>query len=90
MDLPLNPVEASAYPAEDKWVFLFVHLLNVGGGVERNVKAELMLHVRDVFRCGKRSGCQNITLAITSSDGVPCRHGHAPLITTGTLGTDSA
>ena len=39
---------------------------------------------------GKRSGCQNITLAITSSDGVPCRHGHAPLITTGTLGTDSA
>ncbi len=37
----------------------------------------------------KRSGCQNITLAITPSDGVPCRHGHAPLITPGTLGTDS-
>jgi hypothetical protein len=30
MDLPLNPVEASAYSAEDKWVFLFVHLLNGG------------------------------------------------------------
>ena len=28
--------------------------------------------------CRNRSGCQNITLAITSSDGVPCRHGHAP------------
>jgi transcriptional regulator with XRE-family HTH domain len=37
-----------------------------------------------------RSGCQNITLVITSSDGVPCAHGHAPLIATGTLGTDSA
>ena len=39
---------------------------------------------------GKRSGCQNITLAITSFDGVPCRHGYAPLLTMGTLGTDSA
>ena len=38
----------------------------------------------------KRSGCQNIMLAITPSDGVPCRHGHPPLITTGTLGTHSA
>jgi putative transposase len=37
-----------------------------------------------------RSGCQNITLVITSSDGVPCAHGHAPLIATGILGTDSA
>jgi catechol 2,3-dioxygenase-like lactoylglutathione lyase family enzyme len=37
----------------------------------------------------KRSGCQNITLAITPSDGIPCRHGYAPLITPGTLGTDS-
>jgi len=36
-----------------------------------------------------RSGCQNITLAIAPSDGVPCRHGYAPLITPGTLGTDS-
>ena len=41
------------------------------------------------WRC-KRSGCQNITLAITSFDGVPCRHGYAPLLTMGTLGTDSA
>src|SRR5437868_7183372 len=24
----------------------------------------------------KRSGCQNITLAMTSADGVPCRHGY--------------
>ena len=38
---------------------------------------------------GKRSGCQNIMLAITPSDGIPCRHGYAPLITPGTLGTDS-
>jgi hypothetical protein len=38
---------------------------------------------------GMRSGCQNITLAITPSDGIPCRHGYAPLITPGTLGTDS-
>jgi hypothetical protein len=37
-----------------------------------------------------RSGCQNITLVITSSDGVPCAHGYASLIATGTLGTDSA
>ena len=41
------------------------------------------------LRGRKRSGCQNITLAITSTEGVPCRHGHAPLMTTGTLGTDS-
>src|SRR5262249_23760942 len=38
---------------------------------------------------GMRSGCQNITLAITPSDGIPCRHGYAPLIPPGTLGTDS-
>jgi hypothetical protein len=39
---------------------------------------------------GNRSGCQNRTLVITSSDGVPCTYGYAPLIATGTLGTDSA
>ena len=50
---------------------------------------DIPTHTTEVLDC-KRSGCQNITLAITSSDGVPCRHGHAPLITTGTLGTDSA
>ena len=44
----------------------------------------------DGILAGNRSGCQNITLVITSADGVPCAHGHAPLITTGTLGTDSA
>ena len=44
----------------------------------------------EALKDGNRSGCQNITLVITSSDGVPCAHGHAPLITTGTLGTDSA
>jgi len=38
---------------------------------------------------GTRSGCQNMTLAITPSDGVPCRDGYAPFITPGTLGTDS-
>ena len=37
-----------------------------------------------------RSATQNLTLAMTSFYGVPCRHGHAPLIPTGTLGTDSA
>jgi hypothetical protein len=36
-----------------------------------------------------RSGCQNITLAITPCNGVPCRDGYAPLNTPGTLGTDS-
>ena len=38
---------------------------------------------------GKRSDCQNRTLAITPSDGIPCRHGYASLITPGTLGTDA-
>jgi Type III restriction enzyme, res subunit len=38
---------------------------------------------------GKRSDCQNRTLAFTPSDGIPCRHGYAFLITPGTLGTDS-
>src|SRR5262245_6297231 len=38
---------------------------------------------------GKRSDCQNRTLAIMPSDGIPCRHGYASLITPGTLGTDS-
>ena len=37
-----------------------------------------------------RSATQNLTLAMTSFYGVPCRHGHAPLIPPGTLGTDSA
>jgi hypothetical protein len=37
-----------------------------------------------------RSGCQKITLAIMSSEGVPCLHGHALLLTIGTLGTDAA
>jgi transposase len=41
------------------------------------------------FKKRMRSGCQTITLAITPCDGVPCRHGYAPLITPGTLGTDS-
>jgi len=37
----------------------------------------------------KRLGCQNITLAIMPSDGIPCRHGYTPLITPRPLGTDS-
>ena len=47
-------------------------------------------HVERTKKHRNRSGCQNITLVITSSDGVPCAHGHAPLIASGTLGTDSA
>jgi hypothetical protein len=46
--------------------------------------------VKKTHRPRNRSGCQNITLVITSSDGVPCAHGYASLIATGTLGTDSA
>ena len=43
---------------------------------------------REVLRRSKRSDCQNRTLAITPSDGIPCRHGYASLITSETLGTD--
>src|SRR6266566_2202758 len=52
-------------------------------GVARAPSSHILLAHR------MRSGCQNITLAITPSGGVPCRHGYAPLITPGTLGTDS-
>jgi Transposase DDE domain len=38
---------------------------------------------------GKRSGCQNITLAITYSAGVPYRHGNSGCLTTRYLGTDT-
>src|SRR5882672_5213754 len=37
----------------------------------------------------KRSGCQNITLAITYSYGVPCRHGNTGGLTPRHLGTDT-
>jgi hypothetical protein len=37
---------------------------------------------------GMRSGCQTVTLAMTSCNGVPCGHGHAPDLSTGTLGPD--
>src|SRR5207248_8526605 len=41
-------------------------------------------------KCGrKRSGYENLTLAISSARGVPCRYGHAPDLTTGPLGTDA-
>jgi hypothetical protein len=40
-------------------------------------------------RSGKRSGCQNITLAITYSYGVPCRHGNTGCLTPRHLGTDT-
>ena len=42
-----------------------------------------------VKKGSKRLGCQNITLAIMPSDGIPCRHGYTPLITPRPLGTDS-
>jgi P-type Ca2+ transporter type 2C len=38
---------------------------------------------------GKRSGCENLTLASSSAHGVPCRYGHAPDLPTGPLGTDA-
>src|SRR4030095_8336416 len=37
----------------------------------------------------KRSGCENLTLAISSAHGVPCRYGPAPDLSTGPLGTDA-
>jgi hypothetical protein len=40
-------------------------------------------------KIGKRSGCQNITLAITYSYGVPCRHGNTGGLTPRHLGTDT-
>jgi hypothetical protein len=35
----------------------------------------------------KRSGSQNVALAILPGDIVPCRYGYAPLFAPGTLGT---
>ena len=52
--------------------------------------AQTPLAVQAYVHIRNRSGCQNRTLVITSSDGVPCAYGYAPLIATGTLGTDSA
>jgi hypothetical protein len=43
----------------------------------------------DGMRGRTRSGCQNITLAITLSDSVPCHDGYIPRMTPGTLGMDS-
>lgn len=37
----------------------------------------------------KRSGSQNLALAIPPGDVVPCRHGYVPLLATGTLGTNT-
>jgi hypothetical protein len=37
---------------------------------------------------GNRSGCENLTLAITSPHGVPCRHGNTACIITRGVGTD--
>jgi hypothetical protein len=37
----------------------------------------------------KRSGYENLPLAISSAHGVPCRYGHAPDLPTGPLGTDA-
>ena len=62
-------------------------MLDIEARVER-LEARETSTQRNVGR--NRSGCQNRTLVITSSDGVPCAHGHPPLIATGTLGTDSA
>jgi hypothetical protein len=36
---------------------------------------------------GNRSGSQDLALAILPIHGVPCDHGHASRITTGTVGT---
>ena len=47
-----------------------------------------MTDLNNALFSGKRSDCQNRTLAITPSDGIPCRHGYASLITSETLGTD--
>jgi uncharacterized hydrophobic protein (TIGR00271 family) len=70
---------------------LMIALAGGAAGAYATVSFRLSLALVGVaIATGKRSGCQNITLALTSFDGVPCRHGHAPLITTGTLGTDSA
>ena len=35
-----------------------------------------------------RSGCENVTLAIISPHGVPCRHGNTAYMTTRGMGTD--
>jgi hypothetical protein len=43
----------------------------------------------DALFAGKRSGCENLTLASSSAHGVPCRYGHAPDLPTGPLGTDA-
>jgi len=37
----------------------------------------------------KRSGYENLTLAISSAHGVPCRYGHAPDLPIRPLGTDA-
>jgi Family of unknown function (DUF6444)/zinc-finger binding domain of transposase IS66 len=37
---------------------------------------------------GNRSGCENVTLAIISPHGVPCRHGNTACIITRGVGTD--
>ena len=45
--------------------------------------------VRERLMGGKRSGYENLTLAISSAHGVPCRYGHAPDLPAGPLGTDA-
>jgi hypothetical protein len=42
-------------------------------------------HIDALF--GNRSGSQDLALAILPIHGVPCDHGHASRLTTGTVGT---
>ena len=77
-------------PAGRELVTSILTATNPQGGTIATIigLATLLIGATAVFG-GMRSGCQTITLAITPCDGVPCRHGYAPLITPGTLGTDS-
>lgn len=65
-----------------------------GGQYADPAKVRPIHHRGEYFRVdgplnGKRSGCENLTLAISSAHGVPCRYGHAPDLPTGPLGTDA-
>jgi hypothetical protein len=56
-------------------------------GVQRR-KISFGTQSEEGSRFGNRSGCENITLAILSPHGIPCRHGNPACIITRGVGTD--
>jgi hypothetical protein len=57
------------------------------GQIKTEAKSNAITAIPELLH-GNRSGCENVTLAIISPHGVPCRHGHTACISTRGMGTN--